>query len=159
MDSLVLRGAGGGRFEPAETILHGQPPSGSALLDADGDGDLDLVTAETTSRGSTAELTSYLLDTRAGGDGCARFARGEVTGDGRRNVTDPVVLLGHLFAGSPLPCADAADIDDDGRLLITDPILLLGFLFLGGPQPSPPFPGCGDDPNADALPPCAGDCR
>jgi hypothetical protein len=85
-----------------------------------------------------------------------RFRRGDVDGDGAASITDPVVLLSHLFLGAPAPaCPDAADADDSGELDISDPIYNLSWQFLGGPEPVPPGPRtCGEDPTGDAL----GDC-
>jgi hypothetical protein len=46
---------------------------------------------------------------------CERFRRGDVDGDGAASITDPVVLLTHLFLGGPAPgCPDASDADDSG---------------------------------------------
>ena len=88
-----------------------------------------------------------------------RFIRGDVNGDGRLTITDPIVALKTAFDGTaPLPCEDAADANDDGRLDLTDPIALLGLLFLGaGPLPAP-YPVCGPDPTDDALAPCTLHC-
>jgi hypothetical protein len=82
------------------------------------------------------------------------FLRGAVTReDWDIDISDPVVILGHLFLGSPaaLGCADAADANDDGRVDITDPIYLLTYLFLGGPAPADPFPDAGPDPTPDDI--------
>jgi hypothetical protein len=88
------------------------------------------------------------------------FRRGDVNGDGKEDITDPIFLLGFLFlGGSATPCPDAADGNDDGRLDITDPIFLLSFLFQGGQEPPAPGPRtCGADPTADSLGPCASSC-
>jgi hypothetical protein len=80
------------------------------------------------------------------------FLRGEVTGDGAVDISDPVRTLGWLFSGQSEPsCVDSADANDDGRADISDPVFVLGFLFLGGPAPARPFPGCGVDPTIDGL--------
>jgi hypothetical protein len=75
----------------------------------------------------------------------AEFIRGDVDGTGVLDMSDPLLLLTHLFLGRPATCQDALDVDDDGALSITDAILELVFLFLGDFIPSPPFPGCGLD--------------
>lgn len=79
------------------------------------------------------------------------FVRGDADASGGVDITDPIRILGYLFAGSPadLGCDDAADVDDSGRLEITDPIALLNFLFAGESPPQAPFPGCGFDPTDD----------
>jgi hypothetical protein len=82
------------------------------------------------------------------------FRRGDVNGDGAFDISDPVALLGALFAGAgPLVCADAADSNDDGANDVADAISLLNALFVPG-SPPPPAPGpavCGTDPTVDAL--------
>jgi hypothetical protein len=83
------------------------------------------------------------------------FLRGNVNGDERLNLSDPIFLLNRLFFAGDLPhCDDAADANDDGRVNISDPIYLLAYLFQGGPKPPEPFPDLGDDPTADSL-----DCK
>ena len=88
------------------------------------------------------------------------FRRGDANADGQVNLSDPVGLLNHLFAGAAGPsCAKAADADDDGAMTITDAISVLTFLFSGGAEPKAPFAECGADPTVDPLdcasfPPC-----
>jgi hypothetical protein len=83
------------------------------------------------------------------------FKRGDATGDLLVDVSDVVRILLYLFAGQPLPCADAADVDDDEILGITDAIRLLNYIFLKGPAPSPPFPLPGVDPQDEGPLDCA----
>jgi len=82
---------------------------------------------------------------------CERFRRGDVDGDGAASITDPVVLLTHLFLGGEAPaCPDAADADDSGVLDLSDPIYVLNWQFLGGPEPAAPGPkDCGTDATAE----------
>ena len=81
----------------------------------------------------------------------------EVPARGRRcrrdlDLSDPILLLNHLFAGAPAaPCRDAAYADDDAALPLTDAIYLLNFQFLGGDPPKSPFPSYGIDGLIDAL--------
>ena len=42
------------------------------------------------------------------------FRRGDVNGDSSYDVTDPVLILLHLFAADHITCEDAADTNDDG---------------------------------------------
>lgn len=80
------------------------------------------------------------------------FLRGDITGEGTLNISDPVRLLGWLFLSDPEPgCLDAADANDDGRVDLSDSVQVLSYLFLGNREIAPPFPGCGLDPTADAL--------
>ncbi len=85
--------------------------------------------------------------------GEAAFSRGEVNGDGNRDIADSIFVLEYLFVGGNTPsCFDAADLNDDGLVDIADAILGLEYLFLpGSPAPAAPFPGCGIDPTADNL--------
>ncbi|MEM7231014.1 MAG: hypothetical protein AAF517_02495 [Planctomycetota bacterium] len=74
------------------------------------------------------------------------FIRGDSDLNGRVNLSDAVFILRALFQGhGPLPCEDAADVNDVARVDISDPIYLLRFLFLGGPEPPAPFPASGRD--------------
>ncbi|MAJ28061.1 hypothetical protein CBD41_01420, partial [bacterium TMED181] len=82
------------------------------------------------------------------GDG--RFVRGDVNADGLINVADPIALLGFLFAGGFLGCANAGDVNDDEVLDIADPVALLAALFSGGDAPPAPD-SCGVDPTAGDL--------
>ncbi len=89
------------------------------------------------------------------------FRRGDASNDGAVDVSDAVVILGHLFLGWSVDCRDAADVDDSGSLTISDPINVLAYIFSGGAPPPPPGPiDCGPDPSLDPLecnfPPCGG---
>jgi hypothetical protein len=86
------------------------------------------------------------------------FIRGDVNGDDEVDLSDAVRILIGLFAGVPLSCPDAADIDDTGNVDLADPIGILSFLFLAAPSPPPPFPGCGADPTPDDLACPPADC-
>lgn len=86
------------------------------------------------------------------------FRRGDVNGDGKIDLSDPVsILMAVLLQGPPLMCPIAADANDDGKLDLADAISLLGFLFQNeGANPLPaPFPGCGTDPTPDDFMNCA----
>jgi hypothetical protein len=79
------------------------------------------------------------------------FVRGDANADGSLDISDPVKVLLHLFAGGEGGCEDAMDANDDGALDLTDAVSVLEYLFLGGSVPMPPFPGRGADPTADDL--------
>jgi hypothetical protein len=101
--------------------------------------------------------TSYspVLEHAASGTPCPRpfFRRGDSNGDGAVDLSDPIVLLDHLFRHEPpaLPCRKAADADDSGALEVTDAIVLLGHLFLGSAEVPPPHEHWGIDPTPDEL--------
>ena len=79
------------------------------------------------------------------------FIRGDCSNDGNINIQDSVLLLNHLFSGTPVPCRDASDVNDDGLINLVDPIFEL--MYIMGLGPVPPSPGvvCGADPTPDAL--------
>lgn len=75
------------------------------------------------------------------------FVRGDANEDEVVDISDPIAILLHLFAGGRTPrCLDVVDADDSGVEDISDAIYLLGFLFLNGPPPPAPFPTRGEDP-------------
>lgn len=84
-----------------------------------------------------------------------QFVRGDINIDGGVDISDPIRILGYLFAGLDAPCRDAGDANDDERIEIADAILLLEFLFRDGPAPTAPFPEMGydgpDGPELDCL--------
>ena len=84
------------------------------------------------------------------------FIRGDANNDGGIDVADAIFSLAFLFSfGAAPPCPDAADPNDDGSIDISDAIYALTFLFNDGAPPRHPHPGCGLDPTADGLSPCA----
>jgi hypothetical protein len=61
-------------------------------------------------------------------------------------LSDAAQILDSLFKGGyPLPCYDAADVNDSGIVEIGDAILLLNYFFRGGDPPAAPFPFAGED--------------
>ncbi len=89
-----------------------------------------------------------------------RFRRGDASGTGTVDISDPILVLGFLFlVGGALACLDAADADDSGVVDISDAIYALAHLFLGGPAPAPPGPiECGSHPTGDGLGECDAGC-
>ena len=74
----------------------------------------------------------------------AAGSRGDMNGDGKVNLADPVYLLGYLFAGSekPVPCEKCwygelprGDVNRDTKTNIADAVFLLMYLFSGGEDP------------------------
>jgi hypothetical protein len=142
--------------------------SGGVLLVLDGSIDTVFVARDLTGDGDAlddGEVTRWLLDdgeslsTPSGlafvprpADDVPHFVRGDVSGDGRLDLTDPIALLGFLFLGeSSSDCHDALDADDNGEVNIADAVILLNFLFAGGTAPPGPFPDPGADDTADGL--------
>lgn len=96
---------------------------------------------------------------------------GDIGGDGQRDVTDAIQLLGYLFLGHAppvdllcLPPTDCpggrggrrllnGDIDGDSTRSVTDVIAYLTWLFLAGEEPRP---ACDCDPDPRA--PCQEEC-
>ena len=86
-----------------------------------------------------------------------RFVRGDLDGNGRISLGDPIGILSFLFIGEELSCREAGDVDDDGRIRVTDAVRLLTFLFLESSPPATPFPACGVDPTPSKN--SASDCQ
>lgn len=80
-----------------------------------------------------------------------RFRRGDVNGDGRISIADPVLIVQATFEHRALTfdCDDMLDVDDDGTLTTSDPIALLRWMFLGEPSPLEQFPACDGDPTPE----------
>jgi hypothetical protein len=98
---------------------------------------------------------------------------GDENQDGEFNLSDPISVLNHLFAGTnpSLPCGDGTvndagnqallDLNGDAAINLSDPIYGLNFLFIGAANPVNctdsscpciPIVGCPDDPSG-ACPP------
>jgi type VI protein secretion system component Hcp len=82
------------------------------------------------------------------------YIRGDATGDGKVDISDPIGVLAYLFQAATIICPLSGDANGDGRVDISDAIGLLSFLFQSGSPPRAPFPGCGA-PDPDVVPlPC-----
>jgi predicted outer membrane repeat protein len=80
-------------------------------------------------------------------DGDGSFIRGDATGDGVLDISDPIYTFDYLFLSTRYrPCVATMDANDDGVVDITDGIYSLDFLYLGGPLYPPPYPFSGRDP-------------
>jgi len=79
--------------------------------------------------------------------------RGDANQDEVFDVSDPILVLEHLFGGPvSLTCEDAADANDDGVIDVADVMRGLDRLFGGGmPLPLPSERSLGPDPTADSL--------
>jgi ELWxxDGT repeat protein len=63
--------------------------------------------------------------------------RGDATGDGALDISDPVSILGCLFLGKTCPPTTCAmDVNSDGEEDVSDAVFLLEYLFLGGRPPA-----------------------
>ena len=142
-DPLVFRWSlPGGRFDARPVLLLDDPGEHVIVL-----------TVEDGVGGTDRREVSVVL-----GDGLPRFRRGDVDGDGRTRLLDPMLLLGALFRGEgAVPCQKSADVDDNGSLGVEDAIGLLNYIFRRGPPPTTPFTACGTDPTQDELM-CDGAC-
>ncbi len=66
----------------------------------------------------------------------AQISRGDVDLNLQLEITDPILILSHLFLGTFSPsCSQVADVDSSQVVDISDPIQLLSHLFLGDPAP------------------------
>ena len=74
----------------------------------------------------------------------ATFRRGDSNCDGTLNVTDAIVILGHLFTNNDdLCCEMSADTNGDRTLNLTDTVYFLSYLFRSGGQIASPGADCG----------------
>jgi hypothetical protein len=81
----------------------------------------------------------------------ARFRRGDIDGNGVRDISDAIDLLGYLFREEDAPtCMKTADVNDDGHIDISDTVGILFHLFLSDREIAPPA-ACGTDPTSDAV--------
>lgn len=90
-------------------------------------------------------------------DASVLFHRGDPNASGTIDISDGILIFGHLFLGGPeeLPCRESADANNDGAIDISDGISILGFLFLGREEPALPGPTdapCGPDPDPRGSP-------
>jgi uncharacterized repeat protein (TIGR03803 family) len=161
----LIPGEGGSFYGTSE---HGGTDNSGTIFKIDSDGVLTMLhsfqgspCADPYVRLGQAEDGSYFATTAHGGQGHGEILRldpaaggfrlrGDSNGDGGRDISDAVYLLGFLFLGSPqrLPCGsgragDGAnlqllDFNVDRKIDLSDPVSLLGFLFLGV---SPPLSG------------------
>ncbi|MGH9360890.1 MAG: FG-GAP repeat domain-containing protein, partial [Thermoanaerobaculia bacterium] len=80
---------------------------GHEVADFDLDGTLDLLAVSASS--------ALILYGRPEAVAALPFRRGDVDGDGKVEINDPIVHLQELFlGGAPVACEDAADANDDG---------------------------------------------
>ncbi len=100
--------------------------------------------------GTCLALAPVLFSSRA--YAAQEFIRGDVDGDGKITLTDPVQTLNYLFRGGQKPdCEDAMDVNDDGKVDLGDAVYELRHSFQGGTPPATPFPLKGYDHTRDEL--------
>jgi serine protease AprX len=64
------------------------------------------------------------------------YLTGDVTADGKINVSDVVYLINYLFIGGPTPDPlFLGDVNCDSQVNVSDVVYLIGYLFQAGPQP------------------------
>jgi hypothetical protein len=156
----AMRGASGGELgAPVLTRVPGRT-TGLALIRLREARLPELLTLES----ATDSLAIYALasshvspDSRRDGipDECQAFPfrRGDATGTGSLDVTDAIVLAGHLFLGTGTPaCPEAADFDNNGKLNVTDILGVLALVLNRGAPPAPPGVECGFDPDPTGSP-------
>ena len=97
-----------------------------------------------------------VLIVRFGIPGQEPFARGDVNGNGRVNITDGALCAQNIFLAAQRPflvffdCDNMLDGNDDGELNTADPIIILEWVFgLRLPDLNAPFLTCGFDDDTD----------
>lgn len=64
------------------------------------------------------------------------FLCGDIDGDTRINIGDPVYLINYIFKGGPAPNPLAAgDVNADARINIGDAVHMINYIFKSGPAP------------------------
>jgi len=151
---LIFRNAGGRRMEQHSKYLsNAESPEDFVLLDIEGDGDKDIVTASRLSLKldlvKNVSLPAIASDENGDGilDECESGSQlaGDCTQDGTVNISDGICILNTLFRGKPprLPCGDGhkshesnialLDWQPDGLVDMSDAVLLVQSLYMGGP--------------------------
>lgn len=136
---------------PAETI---EFESSVALKVIPPDGVLGLteIRVENPGLGEAGFTASDLIDLKERNI----FLRGDVTADGRRSVTDAVMILSQLYREA-LPenkiCLNSMDVDGSGTIDYTDGIVLLDLMFLNGRLDLMPAPNLHCGTNASPVDP------
>lgn len=81
------------------------------------------------------------------------FVRGDGNLDEVIDISDALVIIDYLFAGSIVPCPNALDADDNEVVSLGDALQVLCVVFscAGSVPIPPPHPDCGEDPSAGSL--------
>lgn len=156
----ILRNDGAGVLGDPEDLPVGQCPVSAIAADLDGNGALDLASANGNSNDVSLLYSDRLPPTSKDENGngvpdeCeARpsFHRGDPEENGVVDISDAVFVLSFAFLAGPAPgCRESADANNDGRIDLTDAVVILSYLFRAGPPPAEPGPHlepCGPDPD------------
>ena len=112
----------------------------------------DIESMRTFARGRGEVIREHILNSGRFNAERPLFLRGDVNGDGRRNLGDAVLLAHFLVGQYETSCEDALDVDDSQEIDLTDVLFLANHLYLSGsPAPSNPFRHCGVDPTSDDI--------
>jgi hypothetical protein len=79
------------------------------------------------------------------------FVRGDANADGAVDISDPLNMLLELYAGVPVACLDAVDVNDDEVFDLADVNYSLEYLFIDANAIPAPYPLAGCDPSGDVL--------
>lgn len=64
------------------------------------------------------------------------FICGDINGDTKVNIGDPVFLINYIFKGGPAPNPlSAGDVNADTKINIGDAVYMINYIFKGGPTP------------------------
>jgi len=138
----IFRNKGGRTFEPLPPISVARSPVSLAIADLNGDGRLDITTANSIER----SLSVLLNRGGAGYEPPAAYAIGfppishrlaDLNRDGALDLvahsgSNAMILLGRLAAAAPPGRFRRGDVDGDAAVNLSDPIFTLNALFLGG---------------------------
>ena len=120
---VVFRNLAGTSFEEPNYLGFSGHVTDLTAGDLTGDGKPELVAvsfeeilvAENLTASRSADVNQDGVPDECEGLPHAPFQRGDTNGDARRNLSDVVSIIGHLFlATGPFACEKAADTNDDG---------------------------------------------
>ena len=134
-------------YEVLVTKIAGEDSEGDICIDSarkvwvsgdwmwdDGSGNID----PTFNNGNGAHCITYYD---------ADMLRGDVTNDGKVNISDAVYLISFVFNGGPAPNPYIiGDANCDGKSNVGDAVYLINYVFKNGSPPG--------DPNRDGIPDC-----
>ncbi len=121
-----FRNLGDGTFSDEIEFYAGSFPEQLAAADLDGDGDKDLVVANSTG--------FSVLENLSNRSNCVAV-KGDLNDDGSLTIADAVLLLNCAFLGSGYCLLCFSDVNCNGILTAADVVLELNKVFLGVPFP------------------------
>ena len=117
-EALVLLNRGDLQFDPPLAFATGIDPQATAVGDLDGDGRIDVVTADLDETPVGGTVSILLNDTPAG-------VAGDTDGDGDVDIDDLVAVITAWGPCPPPPAGCAADANGDGQVNVDDLVIVI----------------------------------